>query len=70
MNAYKIETTITDDGKIILPSDLKNIFNHKVEIVVLDKENKNKKKILNIPSYSCGGKIKDFTRDELYEPRI
>src|SRR4030042_4322788 len=31
MNAYKIETTITDDGKIILPSDLKNIFNHKAE---------------------------------------
>ena len=38
MQAYKIETTVTRDGKIILPPKLNNIFNHKVEVVVLDKE--------------------------------
>lgn len=70
MYAYKIETTITNDGKIILPSDLQNIFNHKVEIVVLDKEIKNKKNIPEIPSFSCGGKLADFTREELYESRL
>ena len=70
MNAYKIETTITNDGKIILPSNLKDIFNHEVEIVVLDKEIKNKKKVINIPSFVCGGKLADFTREELYESRI
>ena len=71
MQTYKIDTTITKDGKIILPYDLHNVFNHKVEIVLLDKENqKDKKKFFNIPAYKCGGKISDFNRDELYESRI
>ena len=70
MHAYKIETIITNDGKIILPPDLSNIFNHKVEIVVLDKEIKNKRNVIEIPSFHCGGKLANFTREELYEPRI
>lgn len=70
MQAYKIETTITEDGKITLPKKYSKIFNHKVEILVLDKESNQVKKIKEIPSYSCGGKIKDFSREELYEPRL
>ena len=70
MHSYKIETTITQDGKIILPQKLRKIFNHRVEIHVLDKEVKNKKKNLDIPAFSCGGKLTDFTRTELYGTRI
>ena len=70
MLAYKIETTITDDGKIILPKNLKNIYNHKVEILLLDKEIEKKKKIIHIPTFSCGGKLAEFSRDEIYEARL
>ena len=70
MKAYKVETFITNDGKIILPKNLKEIFNHKVEVVVLDKNIHTNKKITNIPSYSCGGKLNDFSRDDIYEPRL
>ena len=71
MNTYKIETTITKDGKIILPPNLHNIFNHKVEVVLLDKEDKkNIKNKLNIPTYKCDGKVIGFTREELYESRL
>jgi hypothetical protein len=73
MEAYKLETIISDHGTIVLPSNFNKLFNHKVEILVLDTEktgqNKKKKKV-PIPSYECGGKVKDFTRAELYEPRI
>ena len=68
MQAYKIETTVTRDGKIILPPKLNNIFNHKVEVVVLDKEiSSNKKSKLNIPTYKCGGKLADFSREEIFK---
>ena len=71
MNTYKIETTITKDGKIILPPKLHNIFNHKVEVVLLDKDNKkNIKNKLNVPTYKCGGKVADYSREELYKPRL
>ncbi len=68
MQAYKIETTITKDGKIILPSDLKNIFNHEVEIVVIDKAHQ-KRKDLNFGSYNLGGildkvNIRDFAHED------
>ena len=38
MKAYKLSTVISKNGKISLPDKLKSIFNHKVEIVVLDLE--------------------------------
>jgi hypothetical protein len=68
MQAYKIETTITDDGKIILPPDLKDIFNHNVEIVVLDKDQQ-KKKNLKFGVYNLGGildnvNIGDFAHED------
>ena len=70
MKAYKVITTITEDGRIILPPDLKEIFNHRVELLVLDKEIQNNKQRINkIPSYSCGGKLADISRGDLYEPR-
>ena len=69
MQAYKIDTTITKDGKIILPYDLHEVFNHKVEIVVLDKRrNQKKKKNISFGVYSLGGmldkiNIRDFAHE-------
>ena len=67
MNAYKLKTTITNDGKIILPKNLKEIFNHEVELIVLDKDyQKNNNVQLGI--YNLGGKLDDVNiRDFAYE---
>ena len=70
MRKYKLKTKITSDGKIILPKDLGEIFNHKVEVFLFDLDKKHKKNEINIPTFSCGGKKKDFNREELYENRI
>ena len=69
MNAYKIETTVTDDGKIILPANLKKIFNHKVEVFVLEKSSNNKSKSNTFGVYDFGGKldninIRDFAHED------
>jgi hypothetical protein len=67
MLAYKIETTITEDGKIILPANLKNIYSHKVEILVLDKEQKKKEKT-SFGVYDLGGKLDNVNiRDYAHE---
>ena len=70
MGIYKLETTITKDGKIILPDSLKEVFNHRVELTLKDKEKSKTKKELEIPTFLCGGKLKDFSREELYENRF
>ena len=71
MQAYNFETIINKDGKIDLPSFLKKLLGKKVEIFLFEKkEIKNTNHKLNIPTYSCGGKIADFNRNELYEDRI
>ena len=67
MNAYKIKTTITNDGKIILPLDLKDIFNHEVEVIVLDQEYR-KNNDIQFGTYNLGGKMDDINiRDFAYE---
>lgn len=67
MEAYKLETTISNDGKIVLPNFLKKLFNRTVEIIVLEKNTKvEKRNGLSIPAYKCGGKISDFKREDLY----
>ena len=71
MQAYKLETTISNEGKIVLPVFLKKLFNRTVEIIVLDKSTKAEKaNSFHIPSYSCGGKVSDFNREELYGSRL
>jgi hypothetical protein len=72
MEAFKLETVVTDDGKIILPRNLKEIFNHKIEILLMNAEpSKNRKpKKLHIHTFKCGGKLKDFSREDIYEDRI
>ena len=71
MQAYKFETIISEDGKIVLPAFLKKLLGRKVEIFLFEKKEKNNSNHkFNIPTYNCGGKIADFNRDELYENRI
>ena len=70
MEVHKLETTITQDGKIYLPTKLRSIFSHRVEITLKDKENKAPGKKLEIPTFLCGGKLKDFSREEIYDDRF
>jgi hypothetical protein len=70
MQTFRMEAEITPDGKIVLPKDMKAIFNHKVDLVVREKDTANRKRKLNIPVLHSGGKVADFSREELYESRF
>lgn len=72
MRTYRLETTVTEDGKIILPRSLKKMFAHPVEVIITDKSNKKSKGGQDIPAYSCGGKIRatNFSREEIYDYRL
>lgn len=72
MEIYRLETTVTKDGKIILPRNFKKMFTHRVELIIKDKTEKKSKKKLDIPAYLCGGKAKEtnFSREEIYDYRI
>ncbi len=72
METYRLETTVTEDGKIILPRKFEKMFAHRVEVIIKDKSKTNSRKAGDIPVYYCGGKIKDtrFSREEIYDYRI
>ena len=74
MLAYKTDVNINDEGeiKIVLPAKLRDLFNHKAEVVVLGNEETTPKKKTKFhwTTFKCGGKIQDFTREDIYEPRI
>ena len=67
---YKITTTVSSNGMIVLPIDFKDLFNQTIEIVVLQKKEIPNYKKIKIPTYKCNGKIKDFSREDIYEPRL
>lgn len=67
MATYKIKTTITGDGKIILPANLKNLYNHKVELLLMDKGRIKEKTEFGL--YNLGGQldnvnIRDFAHED------
>ena len=74
MLAYKTDVNINREGeiKIVLPAKFSGLFNRKAEVVVLGNEEKTPKKRSKFhwTSYKCGGKIQDFSREDIYEPRI
>jgi hypothetical protein len=72
METYRLETTVTKDGKIILPKKFAKMFTHRVELIIKDKTEKKSEKKLDIPAYLCGGKVKEtnFSREEIYDYRI
>ncbi|MBP9886276.1 MAG: hypothetical protein KBF93_08255 [Leptospiraceae bacterium] len=68
--AYRIMTTVSSEGMIHLPLDLIELYNHTVEILVIEKKAKPLKGKLHFPTYKCKGKIKEFTREEIYGTRL
>jgi hypothetical protein len=72
MEIYRFETTVTKEGKIILPRNFKKMFTHHVELIIKDKTETKSKKKLDIPAYVCGGKVEEtnFSREEIYDYRI
>jgi len=72
MGIYRFETTVTKDGRIILPRKFERMFTHRVELVIKDKTEKKPEKKLEIPAYLCDGKVKEtnFSREEIYDYRI
>lgn len=71
MDVYMIDTVVSDDGKIELPESLKKLFNHRVKVILKSKtDKKKKKKTLNIPTFYCGGKVREFSREDFYDNRF
>ncbi|HRX49434.1 MAG TPA: hypothetical protein P5120_18070 [Spirochaetota bacterium] len=67
MPTYKIQTTITGDGKIILPANLKNLYNHKVELLLMDKgdiKEKTEFGIYNLDGRLDNVNIRDFAHED------
>ena len=50
MGTYRLETTVTKDGKIILPQKFAKMFTHRVELIIKDKTEKKSEKKLDPPS--------------------
>ena len=70
MQTYKFETTVTKEGRINLPPTFKDVFSRRVEVTLKDKEKTKPRLKLEIPTFLCGGKLRDFKREELYENRF
>ena len=60
------------NGKIIPLEDIIPIREGRVLITFMDEEEKatTRKKRLKLKTYRCGGKLRDFTRDDAYVARI
>lgn len=74
MLAYKTDVEINRNGeiKIVLPENMRRLFNHTVEVVILGKDEAlpKKKAKFHWTTFKCGGKLKDFTREDIYEDRF
>ena len=72
MSTYRLVTTVSEDGTIMLPGKLKNMFSHCVEIIIKDNLRETSVKDIDIPVLSCGGKAThtDFSREDIYDYRF
>lgn len=73
MNAYKFETIVQDDGIIKIP-EIRDLVNHKVEILIIDlsESNKEKKQFKTFKEFSkkWKGCLKGINIDNYKEDRI
>ena len=73
MNAYKFETVVQDDGTIKIP-EMKNLVNHKIEILIIDlteKKTENKEfKTFDEFSRKWKGCLKGIDIDTYKQDRI
>jgi hypothetical protein len=61
------------DGKIIPLGDVIPVREARVLVTFIEEEKGKapvKKKPLKLKTYRCGGKIRDFTREDAYDARI
>jgi hypothetical protein len=71
MNAYKFETIVQNDGTIKIPQ-IKNLVNHKIEILIIDLSENKKKSFNTFEEFSqkWKGCIKGIHLDNYKEERI
>lgn len=62
MLAYKLETKVSKDGKILLPDEYSSIFNQEIELILISKEKTIYDKIESIKAKRG---IKDYTEEEI-----
>jgi len=60
------------DGKIIPLGDVIPVREARVLVTFIEEEGKapKKRKNLKFKTYCCGGKLRDFTREDAYDTRI
>lgn len=61
------------NGKIIPLGDIIPVREARVLVTFIEEEKGKtpaKKKTLNFKTYRCGGKLRDFTREDAYDTRI
>lgn len=59
------------NGKIIPLKDVIPVREAKVLVTFIEEEKaQEKKKTLKFKTYRCGGKLRDFTREDAYDTRI
>ena len=62
MQSYKLITKVSQDGKISLPEEYRNLFNQEVELILIDKEETIYDKIESIKTKRG---IKNYTECEI-----
>lgn len=62
MQAYKLITKISKDGRISLPDKYRNLFNQEVELILINKEETIYDKIESIKAKKG---IKNYTESEI-----
>ena len=71
MNAYKFETIVHDDGIIKIP-EIKDLVNHKIEILIIDLSENKKRSFKTFKEFSqkWKGCIKGIKLNNYKEERI
>jgi len=70
---YRTIEALYKEGRIIPIRDLIPVREARVLVTFIDDDKVNapaKKKGLKFKTYRCGGKLKDFTREDAYDTRI
>jgi hypothetical protein len=70
---HKTIEALYKDGKIIPLGDIIPVREAKVLVTFIEEEKRKaptKKRSLKFKTYRCGGKLRDFTREDAYDARI
>lgn len=70
---HKTIEALYKDGKIIPLGDVITVREARVLVTFINEDKgkaRKKKKTLKFKTYRCGGKLRDFTREDAYDTRI